>query len=180
MRSQILAAVGLAAGAYAAGCMSADDAALVAANFQHLIDEPFSEELATSALTPDFVDYASGVNTLINQGCAAPLDLTAATFTSRDAFIAGQSSQAPIPFEILNLWNNCDNVMLRWRTHDLGPTQPPETVTGMVVIETTESGDDTNPWQIQTVYSEFNSGAWLYDLGIFVPTCSATKRSLRL
>lgn len=34
-------------------------------------------------------------------------------------------------------------------------------------------GDDSEPWIINTVYSEFNSGAWLYDLGIFVPTCDA-------
>jgi len=170
----------LAAGAFAAECMSADDAAKVAGNFQALINQPFSVELATAAFTPDFTDYASGVNTLIDNGCTSPVPLDGPTFTSRSAFIAGQSSQPPIPFDILNLWNNCDTVMLRWRGYNLGPTQPEEDVTGMIVIETVPGNDSAQPWLIQTVYSEFNSGAWLYDLGIFTPTCtSSKKRALR-
>jgi hypothetical protein len=31
-------------------------------------------------------------------------------------------------------------------------------------------------WKIETVYSEFNSGAWLVNLNVFTPTCSASRR----
>jgi hypothetical protein len=37
----------------------------------------------------------------------------------------------------------------------------------------TECGGDAG-WLINTVYSEFNSGAWMANLGIFTPTnCTA-------
>ena len=176
MRSQILASVSLlAVGAYSQACMSSADAAKVAGNFQALIAQPFSVALADATFTPDFVDWASGVNTLIDFGCTSPIGLTDPTFTSRAAFIAGQSGQKPIPFNILNIWNNCDTVMLRWRGDNLGPTQPGEDVTGMIVLETVPNPSSSDqPWQIQTAYSEFNSGAWLYDLGVFVPNCTAS------
>lgn len=83
--------------------------------------------------------------------------------------MAGQSAQPPIPFEQLNIWHTCDAVTLRWVSAGAG--QEPEQVTGILVIET-EYQDST--WLIKTVYSEFNSGAWLVNLGIFKPTnCTA-------
>jgi hypothetical protein len=49
----------------------------------------------------------------------------------------------------------------------------PTNITGIIVLETTQP-DGNAPWLINTVYSEFNSGAWLVDLGIFKPqNCSA-------
>lgn len=168
MRTQILASVSLlAAGAYAQACMTTAEAQQVADNFQALIDQPFSIPLAEAALTPDYVDWASGVNTLINSGCAEPLSLTGPTFTNRTDFINGQSGQAPIGFQILNLWNNCDTVMLRWLGTNLGgPTTPAEDTHGLIVLEVVQNTSSTSqPWQIQTSYSEFNSGSWLYDLG---------------
>ena len=172
--SHILASVSLlAVRAYSLACMTSADAAKVAATFKATIDQPFSTSLVDAAFTSDFTDYASGVNPLIDSGCTAPLSLTSATFTSRDAFIKGQSSQQPINFDILNTWNNCDTVMLRWRgSGNLGPVQPNEDVTGMIVIEAVPSTTSASyPWLIQTVYSEFNSGAWLYDLGVMKPSC---------
>ena len=66
--------------------------------------------------------------------------------------------------------------MLRWRTHDVGTVEPEEDITGMIVLEVVPNPASTSqPWQIETSYSEFNSGAWLYDLGIFTPSnCSST------
>lgn len=98
-----------------------------------------------------------------------------ATFDSRSAFEAGQGDQASIPFEKLNVWYSCDAVFLRWRT-----ALTPEFVTGIIVMETTQNtGDSAEPWLINTVYSEFNSGAWLVDIGTFTPSnCSSTSRRL--
>lgn len=49
---------------------------------------------------------------------------------------------------------------------------------GIVVLETTYNGWwSAQPFLINTIFSEFNSGAWLYDLGIFKPSgCGVTSR----
>jgi hypothetical protein len=62
---------------------------------------------------------------------------------------------------------------MRWRS-----AQTPEEVTGIVVMETQYTGKSANPYKIKTVYSEFNSGAWLVNLGVFTPSCSSSKRSI--
>jgi hypothetical protein len=75
------------------------------------------------------------------------------------------------PFEQLNLWHTCDTVVIRWRSD-----QDPEPVTGNIVIEAV-SAKGAQPWLIKTVYSEFNSGAWLVNLGVFTPSCNATSKN---
>jgi hypothetical protein len=52
-------------------------------------------------------------------------------------------------------------------------------VTGIIVIETQKNHKKNNdqPFLIDTVFSEFNSGAWLVDLGVFVPTCTTATSS---
>jgi len=169
----------------ATACMTKANAQQVAGNFRALIHETFNKTLALTSMTKNFVDYSDSVLELINNGCDATgaTALGQPTFTSRKAFIQGQSGQPPIPFHILKSWHNCDTVIIRWRAASgLGPTTPNEIVTGIIVIEAVANPkkNTDQPWLIDTVYSEFNSGAWLYDLGVFVPTnCStSTKRSI--
>jgi hypothetical protein len=65
---------------------------------------------------------------------------------------------------------------MRWRT-----ALTPEFVTGIIVLETKYSAKDkSEPFLIKTVYSEFNSGAWLVDLNVFTPSCSSSKRSIEM
>lgn len=161
-------------------CLSAAEATVVANNFRATIAEPFNADFVKATFAVGFQDYSDSVNELINAGCpTGNATLGAATFPSRSAFIVGQGGQQPITFNILNIWYNCDTVIVRWMTPNPGTiTTTQEEVTGIIVIEVKENqradgSAATNPWLIQTVYSEFNSGAWLYDLGIFVPTCSA-------
>lgn len=78
--------------------MTADQAQEVATHFELLI-KAFQTSDAEQWLTPDFTDYSSSVSTLINAGCAGPVDLDGPTFTNRAGFIAGQGAQPPIPFE---------------------------------------------------------------------------------
>ena len=65
-----------------------------------------------------------------------------------------------VRFEILNIWNNCNTVILRWRSVEPAvgvPTEvfPEEPVTGIVVLEVVPNPASTSqPWQIQTTYSE--------------------------
>ena len=80
-------------------CISAADAQEVADHFEPLISN-YSNASATAFLTTNFTDYSSGVNSLINGGCAdGPVDLDNPTFTSLIGFEAGQGSQPNIPFE---------------------------------------------------------------------------------
>jgi len=182
MRSSIVAAAAFAIGAIAGPtypyfqkrdcndtCMTYDQATVVANNFQTLI-AAYSDALAEQVLTVDFQDYSDSVTELINSGCTGPQALGSVTFDGRAAFEAGQGSQPAIPFEILNMWYACTGpVVIRWRS-----AQTPEIVTGNIVLETERSTNGTEPWLISTVYSEFNSGAWLVNLGVFVPNCTAS------
>ena len=147
-------------------CLSNNDAYQVAHAFQDLINKPFNATLARAALVPGYTDYSDSVAELINKGCnTRPATLTAPTFSYRSAFIQGQSGQKPIPFEILNLWNNCEEVTIRWRSSAPGTVQPEQPVTGIIAMEVVPGPSGAEfPFQIKTVFSEFNSGAWLYDL----------------
>lgn len=156
-------------------CLTDADATKVANNFKDLINLDFNKTLAREALCEDFHDYSDGVNELINAGCKGPNTLGEATFNSRTEFINGQSKQPPIPFKILNLYHTCSEVIMRWRSSAPGHVNPEQLVTGIVIIETVQNPDSTSsqPWLMETVYSEFNSGAWLYDLGNFTASCTA-------
>ncbi|TKA27408.1 hypothetical protein B0A50_05020 [Salinomyces thailandicus] len=161
-----------------AACMTQADAQQVADNFQTLIAD-YDATVAENALTVDFHDYSDSVSELINAGCALPQPLGEATFTSRASFMAAQGAQPPINFQQLNVWYNCDTVFLRWNADDLVP----ELVTGIIVGECVKNTNTSSsqPWLIQSLYSEFNSGAWLVDVGSFVPTnCSSSSSSRRM
>ncbi|KAK3113668.1 25S rRNA (adenine2142-N1)-methyltransferase [Teratosphaeriaceae sp. CCFEE 6253] len=192
MRSSIVAACGLLAMGVSAGsavanaciapnCMNDAAANQVANNFGQLISA-YTPAAADAYLTTDFTDYSDGVSTLINSGCPnGPATLGAATFTSRDAFKAGQGSQPNITFNLLNVWHNCNTVTLRWRGPMPNPfpgaPDPQTPVVGLIVLETQFNGyANAQPFLIKTVYSEFNSGSWLYDLNVFKPNCTAASK----
>jgi len=144
-------------------CMTIDQATTVAGHFKELIAD-YSDAKADQYLTVDFSDYSDSVAELINSGCTGPQVLGEPAFASLESFKAGQGSQPAIPFEILQLWHTCDTVVIRWRTTVMpGATQ---IVTGIIVMETEYVDGE---FLIDTVYSEFNSGAWLVDLGVFDP-----------
>ena len=84
------------------------------------------------------------------------------TFTSRAAYKGGQGNQPNIPFKQLNLWYNCDTVTIRWESD-----MKPGIVTGLIVLETVYQNRN---FLIKEVFSEFNSGSWLVNLGIFKPS----------
>lgn len=150
-------------------CMSDAEAQGVADNFRESIAN-YSDALAEASFTTDFHDYSDSVIELIDNGCPnSPVALGTATFDSLAAFEAGQGAQPPIPFQQLNIWHTCTTVIIRWLSS--GEGQEPEQVTGIIVMETVFQN---NTWLIQTVYSEFNSGAWLVNLGVFKPSnCTA-------
>ena len=149
-------------------CLTDAQAKHVADQYGELI-RAYSDELANEVLAKDFIDYSESVNTLINtcpQGSAAkPLPLLTPTFSNRAQFKKGQGQQPAINFNILNLEHNCQTITIRWETTNTAPIPSPRPVVGLILIEVVESGDDCEePWLIHTVYSEFDSGAWLQNL----------------
>lgn len=162
-------------------CMSRDDAIKTAATFQSLI-QGYTKEQALAALTPDFVDYSSAVSIIINRGGSGPEDVTAPIFTSRDEFMGGHGTQEPIPFETLKVWSTCDGVVsMVWRSIRSAQGQENETaaipVTGTAVLETepTELSEGIEleravaggyNYRIHTLWSEFNTAAWLVNNGV--------------
>ncbi|EME84039.1 uncharacterized protein MYCFIDRAFT_195207 [Pseudocercospora fijiensis CIRAD86] len=148
--------------------LTASEAASVAAGYGQLIRQ-YSTDLANQLLTPNFTDYSEGVNTLINscpQGPSAqPLPLLSATFSTRAQFEQGQGEQPPINFEQLNLWYNPNSVTIRWKTTNTVNLTDAKPVIGLITMEVVKAVDSTvYPYQISTVYSEFDSGAWLQNL----------------
>jgi len=149
-------------------CMSRREAQVVADNYAELI-RSYSLPLANAALSPDFTDYSESVNTLINecpQGSAAiTLPLLSPSFSNRTQFEVGQGQQAPINFQQLNIWHSCDSVTIRWETTNTANITNVRPVVGMITMETCKAPAGSEyPYIIDTVYSEFDAGAWLENL----------------
>lgn len=149
-------------------CLSASEAQQVATNYGTLI-ATYTDALAEVALAENFTDYSESVNTLINgcpQGSAAQtLPLLAATFSNLTQFEIGQGQQPPINFEQLDIWQGCTSVTIRWETTNTAPIPDPKPVMGLIVMETVPApAGNPYPYLIDTVYSEFDAGAWLENL----------------
>jgi len=149
-------------------CLNAAEAQQVATNYGNLIAD-YSDALANVALSPDFTDYSESVNTLIDecpQGSAAvSLPLLGASFTNRSSFEKGQGQQPNINFKQLNIWHNCDTVVIRWETNNTAPIPSPRPVVGLITMETCRAPWGSQyPFLIDTVFSEFDAGAWLANL----------------
>ncbi|CZT14891.1 uncharacterized protein RCC_12005 [Ramularia collo-cygni] len=149
-------------------CLSAEAAGAVATKYGELISA-YSDAAADAILSPSFTDYSGGVNALINtcpQGEAAKtLPLLSPTFTSRDLFKIGQGQQPPINFEQLGIWYNCNSVTIRWSSTNTAPGNDVKPIVGLIVMETIEApAGSANPYLIDTVFSEFDSGSWLQNL----------------
>lgn len=49
-------------------------------------------------------------------------------------------------------------------------TTKPQALPGLVVLETIPAEEGNQyPYRVHTIYSEFNSAAWLVNLGVFTP-----------
>ena len=185
-------------------CMTPQEAETTADIFRMLIQE-YSHELATEALTEDFVDWASSVNIIINKGAAGPKSMDKPTFASRAAFIDGQGKQPQIPFTKIRVWPGCRHVAMRWKTgksanghltevddivslaeqtntllRSLSLTLEFQPVHGHAIIDVVpaEEGNRFN-WRIKNIFSEFNSGAWLVNLGVFKPAMMPNSDDVR-
>ena len=89
------------------------------------------------------------------------LQLGTLTFATKALFLNASATQPPVPFTILQTWHTCDTVIIRWVATPVGTQQ----VQGFDALIVEPSSNGFQPYQIKTTYGEFNSGAWLADLG---------------
>lgn len=123
----------------------------------------FDVNVATNLLAPTFVDYSDSINFLIGAPAGSP------TFPSPQAYIAGQGAQPPIGLDILAIDAITSDgvIVFRW-TAAVGLELIP--ANGISVLYATQSGPDPTVvgpggYQLGTLYSEFNSAAWVTDIG---------------
>jgi len=120
----------------------------------------FDEDNAKNLLADaHFSDTSSSINFFTG----APLD--GFTFPNKTAFIGGQGAQPPVNVTLIKMDSvTCDGIItFRWLA-----TFPKTIAKGINVLYTTKTGSDSTVvgpkgYQIQTIFSEFNSAAW--DLG---------------
>ncbi|KAH0368212.1 hypothetical protein KCU65_g4110, partial [Aureobasidium melanogenum] len=193
MRSFILAALVVLAAANPSvsppgpACISGPNASLIAMKFGMTISN-YTESLAVQLFTNNFTDQSDSVLTLMHEPGLRAQDVSIVTtfptsqytnnttsyqlghltLPSKTAFLAAQGAQPNVPFEILNLWNTCNTIIIRWLSN-----QSPLPVQGISVATVVPAikgqgggfGIGEMKWQIENVVAEFNSGAWLGNLG---------------
>ncbi|TKA71903.1 hypothetical protein B0A55_07193 [Friedmanniomyces simplex] len=171
-------------------CLDRNEAQQVATNYGDLIAS-YTQAQAEAALSWDFTDFSESVNSLIVgcpqgsaalQAAAAQLPLLSASFSNRTAFEEGQGQQAAINFYQLNMWHSCDTVIIRWETTNTANITGVRPVVGLISMETVEApAGNMYPYQISTVYSEFDSAAWLANIqaaGFCAPSSNTTTSTL--
>jgi len=129
--------------------------------FLYLLANPTATNFnatANALFSDDFTDTSDSINQL------AGIPEGSVTFSSKAAFIAGSGAQSPLYLQTLDTFNSCDKISWRWISIS-GTGNDNEKVKGIDVFEINEKG------QIKATYAEFNSGAWLADLGY--PECAS-------
>lgn len=148
-------------------CISKPQAKTIARTFGTLVSA-YNNDTATALLAPTFTDYSSSINSLKNGGCSGPIPLLNITFTSRLDYQMQSSQQPPVPFEVQNVWHGCEVVVVRWLS-----AQTPQPVVGISVLEVKTEKGARFGFVVERIWAEFNSVAWLADVGVVEPGCAA-------
>jgi len=137
-------------------CLTPDAASSLVTGFASLLTD-FNATVANKLLASNFTDTSDSIDWL----GGFPLDTT--TFPSKEAFIDGQGSQPSIGFQVLSIDAvTCNVIAFRW-VAQVGSKQ--YEVKGINILYAINTAGTQSGWQIQTVYSEFNSAAWVVDIG---------------
>jgi hypothetical protein len=138
-------------------CLTPNIASGLVSGFASLISA-YSNATAKSLLAPDFSDTSDSIDFL------AGIPEGVVTFPSKLAFELGQGAQPPIPFTVINIDAvTCNVVAFRWFV-TIGTVN----IKGINIFTASYSGDKylgVRGWQIETNYSEFDSGLWLEAIG---------------
>ena len=135
-------------------CMDAEVAQYLVDGFASLLTN-YNTSIAETLLSSDFTDTSDSINALTGAPAGS------VTFPSKAAFEAGQGTQPAVDFEVSSIDAiTCSTLAFRW-VATLGKTP----VKGIDIFYASYTGVGPNGWQIDTVYSEFNSVAWVGDVG---------------
>jgi hypothetical protein len=135
-------------------CLNTQSAQYLVDGFGGLLSN-YTTANADTLLADDLTDFSDSINSLIGQPVGN------ATFPSKAAFEAGQGSQPAVPFEVLAIEAvTCDTIAFRWLVG-----LPPNPVKGITILKAENNQSKADTWQIKTIFSEFNSIAWLEDIG---------------
>ncbi|KAL6244810.1 hypothetical protein RBB50_008338 [Rhinocladiella similis] len=136
-------------------CITPAKATWIVDTFASLLTAPQAPDFSSKAnalLASTFTDTSGSINFLANK------NISAVTFPNKEAFIVGQGSQPPIPvLKTLDIFFTCTKIAWRWVAQGIGSGQ--YEVKGIDTFTITPGG------QISEAYAEFNSGAWLADIG---------------
>ncbi|CAK3812308.1 Hypothetical predicted protein [Lecanosticta acicola] len=176
--SIILAAVCALSGAASAACLTDSNAQQVANNFATLFSN-YTAAFANQTLASNYTDQTDSVDWLMSNGTMCPKALGSETFSSRAAFEAAQATQPNMPFNVENTFHDCTNVFIRWKF-----TVKPQQVQGIAILQTIPNpkspDNQQQPFLIDNVFSEFNTGAFITNLGYYHGTspcgAGASKR----
>jgi hypothetical protein len=136
-------------------CLTNSTATYLADGYGSLLTA-YTNATAKAILASDFTDTSDSINWL------AGIPLGGYTFSSLAAFIAGQGTQPPIGFSISEIMFSCNEVAFRW-VATVGLKKWP--VKGINMFTATNLNNTAAGWQIESMYSEFNVGAWEIDIG---------------
>ncbi|KAK4939745.1 hypothetical protein LTR10_020029 [Elasticomyces elasticus] len=134
-------------------CLTAGSAQCLVNGFASLLTAPSVNASANAILAPSFSDTSDSINFL------AGYALGSTTFPSKTAFEQGQGNEPAIGFKVLSIDAvTCNVIAFRWEAI-LGSAAP---VKGIDIFYAANNGGN---WQITSVFSEFNSGTWLEEIG---------------
>ncbi|KIW70401.1 hypothetical protein PV04_02675 [Phialophora macrospora] len=131
----------------------------------------YDEATAENLLYPQLVDTSDSINYI------AGIPLGGPTFPSAQAYEQGQGSQPAIGVTVLGTDAiTCDGVIaLRWVGQVGLNTYPAQ---GITILKAIKVGDDAvvgpTGWQLAEIHTEFNSAAWIVDIGGSCPPPSGT------
>ncbi|KAH0439169.1 hypothetical protein CcaCcLH18_02964 [Colletotrichum camelliae] len=138
-------------------CLSPEDGWQLATDFQALIRN-YSAAAADRLVAPEVVARCDGMNLLAGK------PLGALTYRDRDELKAALERQSrrptPVTLQTVDVVT-CDTIVLKW-TAAFGEAKLP--VRGIQIL-TVDKGGPMRNWSIKTIDTEFNSLAYLANLG---------------
>jgi len=140
-------------------CLTNSTAAYLVNGYASLLTA-YTNATAEALLSSDFSDTSDSINWL------AGIPLGSATFATKADFEAGQGTQPAIGFTVDHMFYSCSEVAFRWTATVAYQTWP---VKGINMFTATNLNNSASGWQVQSMYSEFDVGAWEVDIG---RTCS--------
>ncbi|KAK3942892.1 hypothetical protein QBC46DRAFT_379035 [Diplogelasinospora grovesii] len=140
-------------------CLSPSDAAAIVNAYKGMINHWDNSYIPWIA--EDFTDQSDSINEFIPQA------LGATTFRSKQAFIQHEQTQPDnLPLVVQSFGPlGCTQIALIWTATFSYTSAAPQPVRGITILGTSKTGSGSIPWQIRRIDVEYNSMAFLKNIG---------------